>query len=386
MRFNVPVGILYLGAVAVTLGAVQAKGAPNIGVAILGDSLSTGAATHPALAFDAKNLWDVFEGHIRLDAEASTLPESFRAKAVDALPAPQVLWPTPREFLGGPEWIWRHLVTVLSRAYLNTEEYSWGYLAALGLKKDPTHVAIAGENGARVDAMPRQWDRVFAATGGQLPPVSFVLYAGNDLCGATMEQVTTAAEFGQAIAEGIAYARRNGRPADGGSQIYVLSHLSVLQLLHDPSILEKKVFAHGETVTCRDLRRSHYGATRPARQADERPIEERWFEFIMPPNPAAFCPTLFATDGEDDRTLGALANRIRDYREATEAAVRDMEQNPPRQDGVKVHFLAGTGDLVFSGDDIAGDCFHLSVSGQAKVASAVLDSIEAETATIKAAP
>ena len=45
-----------------------------------------------------------------------------------------------------------------------------------------------------------------------------------------------------------------------------------------------------------------------------------------------------------------------------------------RRDGPKVqfHLVQGTADLQFDGDDIAGDCFHLSVTGQAKVARAVL--------------
>ncbi len=342
--------------------------------AILGDSLSTGAATHPALTFDAMALWKVFDGKTSAIPSLADLPLDFRDRIKELTP-PRRSWPTSREFFGGPDWGYRNVMQSLSRAYLDTEEYSWGYLFARALGHPATSVLIAAENGARAEAMPRQVDRILAG-GRSLPRHVFVFYTGNDLCGATLGHVTTAEEYQKRLEAGFDYLLRNGDAPQDGTNVYVLSYLSVLQLLHSDAILAKKIFAFGAETTCKELREAHY-LPKKKDYDPGLPPEATYFGMFMPPNPAAFCPTLFGGPfGDKDETIGALANRIREFRErqakvverfnAVAAARRDA---PP----VRFHLIAGTADLQFEADDIAGDCFHLSVLGQAKVARAVLE-------------
>jgi hypothetical protein len=365
---------------------VPADGTADVpALAILGDSLSTGAATHPALEFDTLNLWRVFTGALPVAPRRGDLPADLAATLGDPLPPPQRLWPSAREFFGGPDWVWRNTLQTLSRAYLDTAEYSWGYMLGAALGVPPRQIALAGEDGARVQNISRHMDRVLDASGGVLPRRVAILYTGNDLCGAAINQTTPAADFASDLASGLGYLARNGRPGAQGTDVYVLSYLSVLQLLTSDSILDKKVRAFGGEMSCRALREAGYRAPEPASGAaavvETLPADAWWFQAFMPPSPAAFCQTLFSPVGpEREQTLNALANRIRDYRERQQEVVRSVGDRLGSASGIRFHYLAGTADVTFTGDDVALDCFHLSVAGQAKIARAALAGIRAAEA------
>jgi hypothetical protein len=330
-------------------------------IAVLGDSLSTGAATHPALTFDTKDLWKVFSGE---------------TSVATGLSPPQRLWPGPREFFGSGDWVWRNLLQGLSRHYLDSEEYSWGYVLATGLGVPPAELAIAGEDGARVEAIPRHMDRLLDATGGVLPEKVFLFYTGNDLCGPTMAYVTSSAEYEEDLRAGLEYMARNAKPGAGGSDVYVVGYLGVVQLINSDAILAKPVRAFGGESTCAKLREAGF---RPGPDYDpDLPPEAWYFGLVMPPNPTGFCATLFggvgATDKEREETIGALANRIRDYRGVQKKVVEELDarfaKERPARD-LRLHYVNETTELAFVGEDIAGDCFHLSAHGQERVAKAI---------------
>ncbi len=374
---------------------------PGVTMATIGDSLSTGAVTHPALAFDGRVLWDIFNGSVTVSAKVADLPNGFNNGLVDPLPAPQRLWPTSREFFGGPDWIWRNALQSISRSYLDTVEYSWGYLLALRLGVPPAQLAIGGEDGARVERMSRHIDRVLEANGGVLPPRLVIFYTGNDLCGASMAEVTSAEDYGQDVERGLRYLLRNAKAAPGGSDIYLAAHMNILQLLTSESILAKKVRAFGGESTCRDLRQRGFRPT--AEQAEAlrtKPVSgdaanspEAWyFSLVMPPSPAGFCTTLFSP-GEGrahEEEVHALANRIRSFREQQVQALQRVTTAQTAKAGevgapaLRLHFLEETGRVKFLGEDIGQDCFHLSILGQAKVAEAMLSGINGVEGKLKA--
>ena len=354
---------------------VEAASPPSH-VAVLGDSLATGAATHPALAFDAKVLWDIFDGRLGVIPRASDIPAGGPWNLSDPLPAPIRLWPSKREYFGGPDWVFRNMMQSVARTYLDTEEYSWGYLVTSGLGIPPSQLLIAAENGARVEAIPRQLDRVLDATGGELPAKILLMYTGNDLCGPTAAEATSAKEYGAHLQKGFGYLLRNGKASKAGTDVYLLSHLGVLQLLYAEPILAKKIRAFGSESTCGELRAHSFLPKDPTTYDPGLPPHAWWFGMMMPPNPAAYCPTLFGAHGsqkEKEEILSSLANRIRDYREIEGLEIaRAMDIAAKAGLAVRFHYVTGTADLKFSGEDIAQDCFHLAPSGQAKVARAVL--------------
>lgn len=337
-------------------------------IAVLGDSLSTGAATHPALQMDAKRLWEVFQGKIDVRAQDTELE----------LPPPQRLWPARREFFGGADWVHRHLMQLVSRRFLDTEEYTWAYALARAtlpgsVDEQARQLVIAAEDGAKTEALPMQLERVLQASGGRLPEKLFVFYTGNDLCGLALSQTTSESEYRRALRAGIQAILR-APAAKAGSQVYILGHLGVTQLAYEPDILAKPVYAYGEMSSCRALRER--GFEPPGPNYDPGlPEDARWFAMLMPPNPAAYCPTLFgAATPEQERSLQAIANRIRAFREIQAQVVADLSANPmaAAPSPVRLHYVADTANLQFAADDIAEDCFHLSRQGQQKLATAVL--------------
>jgi hypothetical protein len=369
----------HLAAIALLFSSAGA-GAEPLDLAIVGDSLSTGAATHPALTFDAKALWAVFNGQTSVLPRRADLPADLAGPLPDPPPPPVRLWPTPREFFGGPDWVWRNALQSLSRSYLDTAQYSWGYLLGAGLGVSPGRIALAGEDGARYANMTRQLDRVLDYAGGVLPRRLAVLYTGNDLCGAGLSALTEASELQNDLRTGLNYLARNGTPPSGGTDVYVLSYLGVLQLLTEKSILAKEVHAFGGVMTCRELREAAFRPPAPAAlkstspegpaAAGDMPL---FFQMFMPPNPAAFCPTLFGAPDENGELVHALANRIRAFRVAQEEAVAAADRAAPA--GVRIHLVRATADVAFTGEDIAPDCFHLALPGQAKVARAALAAV-----------
>jgi len=351
----------------------------GIEAAILGDSISTGGGSHPALKYDVETLWDVFNNRASVKTERAHLNEYYQGKFSSAeLIAPIRLWPTMREFFGGPDWVYRNLLGFLSRKFLDAEEYSWGYLAAPDLGIDVTRLAIAADDGARVANMPRQIDRVLERAGGALPPKVFIFYTGNDLCGMDPSLMTSASSYKTHLMRGLTYLSRNsGKTRDEKpTDVYLISYMSLVQLLDDQQILEKKIVAFGKETTCAELREDGY------RSADQTykpniPPEAWYFAMAMPPNPAAFCPTLFAPQKFRNHTLSDLANRIREYRRVEAEVVAEFDKAAEQElfKSLRLHHIVGTAGLKFTPEEVADDCFHLSLRGQEKLARSVADEI-----------
>jgi lysophospholipase L1-like esterase len=365
-------------------GYGQDATASQVDAAILGDSISTGGGSHPALKYDVEALWDVFNNKVSVRAEKTHLNEYYQGKfATTELTPPLRLWPTMREFFGGPDWVYRNLLGFFSRKFLDSEEYSWGYLAASELGIDASRLAIAADDGARVANMPRQIDRVLQFTGGKLPPKIFIFYTGNDLCGMDPSLMTTAADYKTHLMRGLTYlARNSGKTKDEiPTDVYLMSYMSLVQLLDDQPILDKKIVAFGKETTCAGLRKDGYRSADPA-YSPKIPPEAWYFAMAMPPNPAAFCPTLFAPQKFVNHSLSDLANRIREYRQAETEVVAEFNKAAEQElfKSLKLHHIVSTAGLKFTPEEVGEDCFHLSLRGQEKLARSVAEEISKKSA------
>jgi hypothetical protein len=346
----------------------------SIKFAIIGDSLSTGAGAHPNLKFDGSELWQVFNNDIEVQAKVDHVPTPERFALDGQIGAPIRAWPSNREFRGGFDWVFRHMMLSVSMKYLNTEEYSWGYLVGRGLGHSPHEILIAGQDGARTSAIPRQVDRILDNMGGGYPEKVMMLFTGNDLCGPSMNFVTTADEYEELLKDGLEYLVRNGETAPRGTDVYLVGFLGVLQLLHADAILDHEIEAFGAKTTCRELRKSNYRPKEEIAYDPKFPPEAFYFGLMMPPNPAGYCPTLFGAGiGGTKENIGDLANRIRKFRQVQDKVVGEF--NKRELAGFRFHYLKAPTKIVFEGDDVAGDCFHLSVKGQGRVAENILNEI-----------
>lgn len=363
------------------------------GLAILGDSISTGAAAHPGLEYDPLALWRIMTGEIAIAAKASDIPRREDFKIGETLEAPRRLWPSNRENDGASGWVWLHAVQALSRTALDTEEYSYGYLTgrALGLASDK--IWFAGDNGTRADRATLHAARVIENGDGELPTRIVMFYTGNDLCAQSWDTMTEASEYGTNLQNALTYLARNGRSAEGETTVvYLPAFLPVTALLNEPSISEKKIKFYGTELTCAEARKRMFAAPDVVISEDSKtklPEDPRYslFAQFMPPNPALLCPTLFAQTAQDGQRQSQLANRIRAYRDAQREAVRTfnktMEERKTKSEGqnqnwarVEAKYIDTTEIIRFLGEDVGGDCFHLSAAGQGKIASALLKQMQ----------
>jgi hypothetical protein len=360
------------------------------GVAILGDSLSTGAATHPKLEFDAKVLWDVFNGSTDLSVTPSMIPIDFQ-EATTGLEPPNRIGPSSRENDGGSGWIWHNVIQAVSSRALETQRLSYSYLVGRRLGFPAKEILIAGENGTTSRHAWLHAARIVETRGKDLPSKIVFFYTGNDLCAQTMDEIIDGEGYGQELLKGMKYLVLNGNADSHGTKIYIPGFLPVTSLLHEPSILAHKIRLHGEELTCQEARmrlfapkivakgdpKSTHDATvdgHPKAETADLDPQFQVFSTFMPPSPVLLCPTLFGSGQEDSTRQSLLANRIRSFRENQRKAVMEFNRwrgskFPGRAfDAV---YIDETETIKFEGLDMAADCFHLSALGQAKIASAL---------------
>ncbi len=350
-------------------------------VAVLGDSISVGAATHPELYFDAKSLWQRFQGERAHQPELGFVTPALAAEfALNRdWQAPQRPWPVVSEYGGPLSWIGLHLSQFIGRVYLDLEEFSWSYLWAKKAQIQPRSLIIAAQDGARMRHAIGQADRILDVTQGQLPKTIFVFFTGNDLCGLFIDAMTEAEVYGAQALELVRYLARNGQEAAGGTDIHFLAPLSSMMLRDRPSIQEKMVPAFGKQMTCKDLQQQWPGSWGSWQEDMALTEAIAIFEAVrFPKGPAHLCPTLFGRNldfrGSDQYPL--IANRIRAYRQSlADVAEAWREGEGKQRAGLRVHYLSAPGEMVLEGDDIANDCFHLSIAGQAKLARMIGDAL-----------
>ena len=353
------------------------------GLAILGDSSSTAAGTHPRLQFDAKVLWDAFNGTLDLSVKKSMLPEDFRSLVEENPTSPTRVGPSSRENDGGSGWIWHNVTQRISAQTIEAHSLSYGYLVGRKLGLAPVDILIAGENGTTARHAWLHAARLVGARNKDLPSRVVFFYTGNDLCAQTYDDITEAEDYGEELLKGLKYLVLNGHSAVQGTKIYIPGYLPVTSLLHDPTILAKKIQLHGEEVTCKEARDRLFAPKNPPVITKEESMDPRFaaFSAVMPPSPVLFCPTLFSKSAEDSARQSMMANRIRAYRDIQRKTVDEFnrwrgEKFPARS--FEAAYVEATESIKFEGDDVAGDCFHLSPMGQGKIARALLTGMQSK--------
>jgi hypothetical protein len=352
---------LCAAAALLACGQVLKANSDGVVTAIIGDSISTGAASHPAHQFGDEALTEVFLGKVPLTPdEATGKALSEGGFTFHGLLSPTRVAPTLREFKGPGSWAFHNAMWQFSRSFLDVEEFAWGYLAGRELGAEPHKVLIAADDGARAMAGVRQAQRILLATGGTLPHHTFVFFTGNDLCAVDLTQVTPAKDYGAAILGTLQELVKRGKASPAGSKIWVVNPMSSLQLVRSPAILNRKTIAHGKETTCRDL--FAQGASGYARLSSPFPF--------IPRGPAELCPTLIQNARLDVEAQNFLANRLAEYRRHITTAVEKAQAKAPV--GVRIQQLRATDEWLLAGDDVANDCFHLSLTGQMRLAQIVL--------------
>ncbi|MBP9706632.1 MAG: SGNH/GDSL hydrolase family protein [Oligoflexales bacterium] len=352
--------------------------------AILGDSLATGAASHPALSYDANKLMDVFLGKTDVSALSANLKQAalFGIDPVQEslLAAPHIIWPQDSEFRMGPAWVFQHLMFGLSFNYLNRAEYSYAYLLARSYGVAAENIFIAAENGNRTRQLTQQAKRLLADRKGQLPDVVMVNFAGNDLCAANYDLLEYQSQAYSAELESGLVTLIRAASAAKATTILLPAFLRTTQLLHVAELLAKPVEAFSKATTCEQLYKSYFQAPADYTYLVDEKNPLSMLSRLLPPNPVSMCPTLFLAHQDLEVRLSLLANKIRSFRQQQKQVVDKLNQEIREgKFGTKklsIKYLASTEELTFSADEIAVDCFHLSLSGHEKLALTLKQNID----------
>lgn len=348
-------------------------------IGIVGDSISTGGASHPALAFDLDRISAVFTGAQKLEADQATL-DFLSAEGVTTPPNAKRLDLSPREYVHPLVWMFNSFVTSMSSQYLDTLDFAWGSL--LGRLRGHDEVFVAARDGEKSLLARQQMDRILDGVKGEALDHLFVFYTGNDLCGAVPEYMTSPSEYSNSIEEAVRYYILNAKPKSNGdiTHVWLVSPLNVSQLVTSKVIQNKRVFAYGKERSCKELQSDQFdknlmGTPSPDdKNIGLRPILAQIFQG----GPYGLCPTLFAYhQGNSLEALQPLSDALAGYRKELQELSKRLNEVSPL---FRVQNISSAAPIEFAAEDIANDCFHLSLKGQMRVAKAIRAEMEQKLA------
>ncbi len=349
-------------------------------IGFVGDSISTGGGAHPSLSFDREVMEKIFRDEIDLKPDARYREELERkwGQAVPELGAPLRLPLSRREFGNPLTWVYERGFHYFSHRYLDAEEYSWGYLLSRQLSSSPDRVYIAARNGERAEDASRQIDRLLDATEGKALNHVFMFFTGNDICSAIGGLGTDPESYAEGVEKAVRYYARNARvPLDGVAHVWLLDPLGILQIVSSPSILNHKVRAYGQEMSCRDLQAGQFKAQKappnPNLGTDTSAQLAELFVNVFSVGPLAYCPGLFAVHGAPSELQMKLGGLLTAYRAQLAKLPAKLQDLPTH---FKVHHVGATAEIVFQGEDMANDCFHLNLKGQLKIAETLRDEMQ----------
>lgn len=347
-------------------------------VAFIGDSISTGAAAHQALRLEPDALSLLFSGKASFvpdDAYYSVISgQGFDFKRYPEK-APYRLGLAVREFSDSLAWYTDNLGLLFSEYYLDAEHYSWSYLVGRQLGYDPEQIWIAARDGEKASSAVAQMERILHASKGEAPEHLFIFFTGNDLCAPSLELMTSAEDYAKHVELSLMVLAKEMKPRERPVDIWLVNPIGILQIATSPSILDHKVpFGKGQTISCKELQTLNRKMDQ-ASWTNSSELGEVLFHSLKQ-LPANFCPTLFAIHGEKSSDINlALSARLTAYRNALK---KMRERLKPRlaENNIALHLIESTQSVVFKGEDMAGDCLHLNLNGQVKLASLIRDQIK----------
>ncbi len=356
------------------LGGLYANSLRADSIAVLGDSFSTGAVSHPALRFESAELEKVFGGEVPLIPEQGYYDRLQTWEAVEnPVQAPRRLKLSRREYQNPLSWVFQNALFSVTNTYVDAEEYSWFYLLARKRKVSPHETLIAAHDGEHAEDAILQVDRVLDATDNQAVRHLFVFFSGMDLCAPDVSLATGAEQYVSHIEKALRYYMSQAKTDKYPSYIWLIDPIGLLQFASSPDILKLEVPSFGKQVSCRDLQA---GITQRApmpldpSQAGPVTVMAQFFGF----GPRAYCPSVFALhdDPNSSERLIQLGGVLAAYRQQLQGLAEKLKAVDPK---FRVFHLKEPGALLFEGKDMAMDCFHLNVDGQLKIANSVHEEI-----------
>lgn len=353
-------------------------------IAFIGDSITAGAVVDPKISFDVESLWPRLMGRTDRHHATDVLDDDYDLSSPRP-GSPVLLGAGPRDFQSAAIWFPSQLLKITSDYFINSPRYSWANFVAHSLGFASSETLFAAENGHKSDHAVAQMARVLKYTNRDMPEKLFIFYTGNDICSPVLQMMTPKSVFQDNISAAIDYALKHAKFPANQYDVYLVPFLQLSQLYGETLLMGKRVKAHGKTMLCGDLLKEQ---PKPWILASGNAAEAASANIIFnllpfPKNQAAYCPSLFGRaldqprdDQQYHRSL--IANRIRAYRDSMKEIVenvsRRLEKNSDIQLGI--HLLTSPATHLFRAQDFAADCFHLSATGQWRLAKLILEELE----------
>lgn len=350
-------------------------------MAFIGDSLTTGAVSHPAVSLHQASVLNLLQGKaaadLTLPADIAAVQTGLGLKPIDfgRFPHPRRLGLSPAAFSGPLFWVYRHFSHAIAVNYLDYEQLSWAYALAQQWGVTGEDVIIAANDGARSTSAFDQVRLLAKLPKEQFPRSVFMLFSGNDLCGETSEQFTAASDYGKALRRSLSLLNRIAAEKQVGKVVAVLLEpINIMQLVVNPGIQSKKI-AYGErSYRCSEIQQPGFSvaADSTAIRPDIRDTDRMLLRLkLLPESPSRYCAGIFKPTADGESNRAAASAHWGDYRTAIQAVAKEAWS----LDHLQVVALDAPAKLLLDGGDIASDCFHLSYRGQFRLAAAVAASL-----------
>jgi|GEM_PF-6396047 len=373
--------VLGLGFVLVSSVSIAAS------LGVIGDSLSVGTLTHPDIYWDAAKLEQYLKKSPQLDVGVYSTDIGKTITAGGQIPPPIRLFSRKDEFPGADILKQAQIdaFNFMMGRYLDMEEYAWPFLVGRMQGIPADEIYIAAQAGHRSSDSHRQAKRLLERTKGKLQSQIYILLGDNDLCSSGLNDEITAFKSGWSdrVYVGIEELIANGEPAEHGTTIYVLPPLNPSFLINSDAVLDRKTYGFGAERTCRDLREID-----PNNMQISPPSVSLLMKEVVKalsnggnnlPSLKNSCKTVFSVKKGDagfDAHLENLAKYVTALNEASQDVVdrsNAFAVKREKQDKIQIKLLNASARFApETGEEIANDCFHLSVRGQERLTREIL--------------
>ncbi len=344
----------------------------NQGAFVFGDSLSTGAVTHPDTKIDVAKIFGMVK-----DSEIYPIdPKAFGDSQADDENTPvRILGRSDEDFFAS---LSSDLAGDVNKV-IETPMYSWGGQLA-DLENNRSSFLIAAENGARASAGATQVGNLIERLNADgrplaLPAKVFIFFSGNDMCaGESFDEMTSPEDYAAGLQATIKKLMDEFSVFEKGTTIYVMSHLDLVSHFTNGDIFKEKTVtnADGDKLTCQ----KYLGLPEPKVFADGKiDLAKLNLKDLANENlyhPQKICKSLLSlvpgAGIEPVLDADAAKKQLEAYRQGAEAMVKEMQANIS-DERLSLVYVKDTESLTFAAEDIANDCFHLSVNGQEKIAA-----------------
>lgn len=343
---------------------------PSHWMAIVGDSGVTGAASDLRIE---PNAWNLF-GHVltfalnsRMTANVPPLedfpnPERFGIDRVE--PLTRVLY-SPREFVEakvkGDGYVRELNLAAKAALALDVAEHGAGYMIGRALKMSGRDIVLVGQDGKRVEAIPIQFERIFAMQTETLPPLVLVHFTANDFCDERIFSESVEArrsQFARSLGEAWAKTEPFLKPHPLGTRIVVFPPLEVANVLTNQRLLSQKVYLQGQGETsCRQIR--------------EGAALDGFKSAALVHALSKMCASVLRTRPSDSDRI----QRIREIQRAFDGVWKtQIDRLNVQYAGLNLswHYPDSARSLKGEAGDLANDCFHPGVRGHARYAEVLM--------------